>query len=626
MATPTVTTGTLVVFGLIGVALVLFVTEWLSPDITAIGILVSLVVFEPYTNVPPADAIGGFASSATVTIIAMYILSAGIQETGIVDRLGLYLARLTKGSDRKLLGATVGTTGISAGIINNTPVVAVFIPMITGLAEKSRISPSKLLLPLSYAAMLGGTLTLIGTSTNILASDLSRDLAAQSPQQYPSLHAFSMFEFTPVGIVVLLVGIAYLMTIGRRLTPARIEPTADLTAEFDLDDHLSRVSVREGSPLVGHVIGEADEMIESELDIELDLLQVERDAETYFADSDHRLEIDDVLLVRSTLQDLNRVTEAFDLRQRPRDGVEAVDLSGTDEPGTLVEAITLPESRLIGRTISETKLGERFDTTVLAIRRGETLLQSGLGDVVIGAGDTLLLQSTPEAIEYLDETGAVVVTQRAKSDRPHPDAPPDDVAPLSPKTPIALGIMAGVIGLAALDLLPIVIAALGGVFAMVATGCLRANEAYDAVSWNVIFLLAGVIPLGVAMQRTGGAELIAELLVQSADVLPVFAVLVLFYVLTGLLANVITPVASVVLLVPIAAETASSIGAKALTFVMVVMFAASSAFMTPIGYQTNLMVYGPGGYKFTDYLRVGAPLQALLSVVATATIVLYFGV
>jgi di/tricarboxylate transporter len=626
MATPTVTTGTLLVFGLIGVALVLFVTEWLPSDTTAIGVLVSLVVFEPYTGVPAADAIGGFASSATITIVAMYILSAGVQETGIVDRLGVFLARLTKGSERKLLGATVGTTGLTAGIINNTPVVAVFIPMITGLADRSRISPSRFLLPLSYAAMLGGTLTLIGTSTNILASDLASDLAAQNPEQYPSLHAFSMFEFTPVGIVVLLVGIAYLMTIGRRLTPARIEPAADLTQEFELEDTLSRVSVRADSPLVGHVIAEADGMIETELDIEFDLLQVERDDETYFADSDHRIEVDDVLVVRSTLQDLNRVTERFELRQRPRDEIAAVDLAGEDEPGTLVEAITLPDSRLVGRTVAEAKLDTQFDTTVLAIRRGETVLQTDLDEIVIQAGDTLLLQSTPETVEYLQESGAVVVTQRARAETRKREHDPERTAPLSPKTPIALGIMVGVIALAALDILPIVIAALAGVFAMVATGCLRPTEAYDSVSWNVIFLLAGVLPLGVAMQRTGGDELIAGLLVGSADVLPVVGVLLLFSLLTGLLANVITPVASVVLLVPIAAETARSIGAEALAFVMVVMFAASSAFMTPIGYQTNLMVYGPGGYRFTDYLRVGGPLQVLTAVVATGSIVLYFGV
>jgi di/tricarboxylate transporter len=186
--------------------------------------------------------------------------------------------------------------------------------------------------------------------------------------------------------------------------------------------------------------------------------------------------------------------------------------------------------------------------------------------------------------------------------------------------------MLAVIGVAALGLLPIVIAALGGVVAMVVTGCLKPNEAYDAVSWNIIFLLAGVIPLGLAMQRTGGAEFLAALLVGSADVLPVLAVLGLFYLLTGLLANIITPVASVVLMIPIAVDTASRIGANGLTFLLAVMFAASAAFMTPIGYQTNLMVYGPGGYKFTDYLRVGAPLQLLLTVVTTLGLAYFWGV
>jgi len=211
-------------------------------------------------------------------------------------------------------------------------------------------------------------------------------------------------------------------------------------------------------------------------------------------------------------------------------------------------------------------------------------------------------------------------------ERLEPDADPEDVAPLSPKTPIAVGIMAAVIGIAAVGLYPIVIAALGGVFAMVVTGCLTASDAYDAVSWNIIFLLAGVLPLGVAMQRSGGAEFIASLLVSSANILPVVLVLLLFYLLTGLLANIITPVASVVLMIPVAVDTASQIGADGFAFLLAVTFAGSAAFMTPIGYQTNLMVYGPGGYKFTDYLRVGGPLQLLLSVVTTVGIVTLFGV
>ena len=198
MALPPMSTGMLLVFAIIGVALVLFVTERIPSDITAIAVLVSLVILEPWTGISAADAISGFSSSATVTIVAMYILSDGIQRTGLVQRLGFYLAQLTKGSETKLLGATVGSTGVAAGLINNTPVVAVFIPMITGLADRSGISPSKLLLPLSYAAMLGGTLTLIGTSTNILASDLAAQLLGQR---------LSMFEFTKLGVILLLVGI-----------------------------------------------------------------------------------------------------------------------------------------------------------------------------------------------------------------------------------------------------------------------------------------------------------------------------------------------------------------------------------------------------------------------------------
>ena len=209
MAVPT---GALVVFALIAVALTLFVTEWLPPDITAIGVLVSLAVLEPYTGVPAREAIAGFASPAVVTIVAMYILSAGVEAAGLVDGLGGRLADLTGGDEGRLLAAIVGTTGVSAGFVNNTPVVAVFIPLVTGLSDRYGLSPSKLLLPLSFAAMLGGTLTLVGTSTNLLASDISRDLLGRP---------FSMFTLTPVGIVVLLVGATYLLTVGRAPAPAR---------------------------------------------------------------------------------------------------------------------------------------------------------------------------------------------------------------------------------------------------------------------------------------------------------------------------------------------------------------------------------------------------------------------
>ena len=300
------------------------------------------------------------------------------------------------------------------------------------------------------------------------------------------------------------------------------------------------------------------------------------------------------------------------------------DLAGG--PGTLVEAVVLPDSGLLGETVAETGMAEALHTTVLAIRRDEAVMREDLDSVAIEAGDTLLLQTTEPAIGYLVEDGDLLVTHRSADDAPGLDARDEELAPLSPKTPRALGIMAAVIAVAALGWVPIVIAALGGVFAMVVTGCITTSDAYDAVSWPIIFLLAGVLPLGVAMQRTGGDALVASALVGSADVLPLLGVLALFYVLTALLASIITPVASVVLMIPIAVDTASRIGGDGFAFLLAVTFAASGAFMTPIGYQTNLMVYGPGGYRFTDYLRVGGPLQLLLAAVVTLGIAALFGV
>jgi di/tricarboxylate transporter len=610
-----VSLGMAIVFALIGVALVLFVSEALPVDVTAIAVLVALAVLEPWTGVSARMAIAGFASSATVTILAMYILSEGVQRTGVVDRLGVALARVTRGDERRLLAATVSSTGVTAGIINNTPVVAVFIPMITGLAERAGLSPSKLLLPLSYAAMLGGTLTLIGTSTNLLASDLSRQLLD---------HPIGMFEFTPLGVLVLLVGIVYLLTVGRRLTPARIPPESDFTVEFELDRYLSRVELREDSPLAGLPIARAHERFDED-EADIDILQVERDGETYLAGwSDHVLEPGDVLVVRSTLQALNRITESVGVRQLPHEDVNETDLLG--DVGTLVEAVVLPNSGLVGETADEVGLERALATTVLAVRRGPNTIRDDLDELVFKAGDTLLLQTTEPAVQFLTEEGDLLVTEHSETELPQPDEAAEDLAPLSPTTPYALTIMASVIGLAALGWVPIVIAALGGVVAMIATGCLTSSDAYDAVSWDVIFLLAGILPLGVAMQQTGGDALVSSVLVGAADVLPVLGLLALFYLLTAVLASAITPVATVVLMIPVAVDTATRIGADGFAFLLAVTFAASGAFMTPIGYQTNLMVYGPGGYTFTDYFRVGAPLQLVLTVVVTLGIAVLFGV
>jgi len=619
MVSPT-TPGTALVFALVFVALLLFVTERIPSDTTALAVLVTLAVLEPWTRISAADALSGFASPATLTVVAMYMLSEGVQRTGLVDRLGDLLSRATGGSERRLLGATVGTTGLAASVVNNTPIVAVFIPMITDIAGRNGISPSKLLLPLSYAAMLGGTLTLVGTATNILASDLSRQLLG---------HPLSMFEFTKLGVVVFAVGAAYLLTVGRWLTPARIDPADDLTRSFGLENHLLRLVVRESSPLIGLTVDEAVAEMDVDAGTDLDVLQVERDGESYLASTtDRRLAAGDLLTVRTTLQVANRVAGAYGFRHRHHDEVTEDDLAGTPHDGTLVEVVFPGDSRFVGTRIGESALDERFDTTVLAVRRGDEVTTRELDDVELHAGDALLLQTTAGAVAYLADRGEMIVTREAEDPGDLAAAVRAETAPpsLDPRTPVAAGILVAVIVVAALGLLPVVVAALGGVVAMIVTGCLSPADAYDAVSWNVVFLLAGVLPLGLAMQRTGGDAVLAGLLSASATAIPLFGVLALVYLCSALLANVVTPVATAVLMIPVAVDTAARVGANRLTFLLAVMFACSTAFMTPVGYQTNLMVYGPGGYRFTDYVRVGAPLQLLVTVVTTVGLAVFWGV
>ncbi|MUW15058.1 SLC13 family permease [Halorubrum sp. CBA1125] len=613
MVVAELSTGTLVVFCLIGVALVLFVTEALPNDVTAIGIIFALAALEPWTQVTPRGAISGFANTATVTIIAMYMLSAGVQNTGLVQRLGISLAKFTRNDDRRALAATIGVTGPLAGVINNTPVVAVFVPMITDLARENGISPSKLLLPLSYAAILGGTLTLIGTATNLLASEFAATLLPRGP--------IGMFEFTPLGVVVLAVGLAYLMTIGRRLTPARVPVEADLVDEFDLSDHLASLRVGPDATVVDQGIDE----FESRASGGVTVLQIRRDGETFVgADTDQRLRRGDVLVVHGPLQAINRTREKFGLSRLAGKSVTEETFDEAASDGTLAKAVVPEGSSYVGETLAETRLGEFHRTTVLAVRRDEELIRAGFDEVRLEPGDLLLVQTTGDAIEYFGETGDLVVTHDDAFDRLR-EEDLEQIAPLSPKTPIAVAIMVGVVGAAALGAVPIVIAALGGVFLMTVTGCLSPTDAYDAVAWNVVFLLAGVIPLGLAMEATGGAAIIARGLVSTAEFLPLVAVLFLFYLVTGLLANVITPVATVVLMIPVAVDAAAALNANGFAFLLAVMFASATSFMTPVGYQTNLMVYGPGGYKFTDFLVVGGPLQLLLSAVTTVGIVLLWG-
>ncbi|SFR37500.1 Di-and tricarboxylate transporter [Halogeometricum rufum] len=601
----------LVVFAIVVAAVVLFVTEAVSPDVTAIAVVVTLVALEPFTGVSAVEGLSGFSNPATVTILAMYILSSGIERTGVVRRLGVEVAHLTRGSENRLLAAIIGLTGPIAGLVNNTPVVAVFIPMVTDLANEAGVSPSKLLIPLSYASMLAGTLTLFGTATNLVASELSAELLGRP---------FGVFLLTPVAVVVFLVGAAYLLTVGKWLLPARVPP-GSRTERYEVQPYLARVLVTSRSPFVGTTAQSVAE--DARRDLGLDVLDVVRGADHFpAAESDRELRSRDVLTVRGDPPTIQRFVEFGSLRRLPRAAVTDAELDNP-ERSTLVELVVPPSSSLVGETVETARLRERYDATVLAIRSaGGELVRDGIGATKLGGGDALLMQTTEEAAEFLADNDDFVVTGEVF----------DEVMArvreggVSSTAVAAFGTLFGVVALAALGVLPIAVAALAGVVAMIVTGVLSPNEAYDAVNWNVVFLLAGIVPLGIALRETGAAALVADGVVGATAGLPAVVVLGLFYLLTGGFANVITPVASVVLFLPIAVSTATSIGADPFSFALAVTFAATTAFMTPVGYQTNLMVYGPGGYRFTDYVRVGAPLQLLLAVVTSAAIALYWGV
>ncbi|MEA5406606.1 SLC13 family permease [Haloarculaceae archaeon H-GB2-1] len=594
-----------VVFAIILVSLTLFAWEPVPVDITAVGVMVTLMVLQPLTGIAPTptEGLSGFANPATITVLAMFVLSEGVQRTGIVQRLGHWLADLTGDSEDRQLAATIGLVGPISGFINNTAAVAILLPMVTDLAHEGRISPSKLLLPLSFASMFGGMLTVIGTSTNILASDLSARLLG---------HPFSMFEFTKLGVVVFVVGSVYLFTVGRWLTPERIKPRDDLTEEFQMADYLTEVTVEDESPLVGETV---DASLEA-TDLDVDIVQLIRGDEIFLEPLGPKvIQAGDIFALRTDRDTLVSLLDLEGLTLIPDVTVTERELEAAEGGENLVEIVVAPGSAIVGETLAEAHFRRRFDATVLALRRGQELVRKRMDRIGLRVGDTLLVQGSADGIERLNDNRNFIVAQEIER---------TDLR--ESKTALAVGIVAAVVGLAALGVVSIVVAALGGAVAMVVTGCLRPSEVYEAVHWDVIFLLAGVIPLGIALENTGGAALIADLVAMAAGPLSDVAVLGLMYVVTAVLTNVISNNASVVLMLPVAVKVATDVGADPFAFVLSVTFAASTAFMTPVGYQTNLFVYGPGGYRFTDYLRVGAPLQAIFAVVTTLGIAFFWPV
>jgi di/tricarboxylate transporter len=452
-------------------------------------------------------------------------------------------------------------------------------------------------------AMMGGTLTLIGTSTNLLASDIAGRMIGRP---------FSMFEFTHLGLIVLVCGFVYLLFVGRHLIPERIKPEEELTEEFEMSRYLTEVAVRPGSPLEGRTVRDALSLLQ----LDADILYLVRDADRFVAPLARKeVRAHDRLMIRADQDTLRRLLDEEALEIVPATALTDGHVDATGGERRLVEVLVRPGTPLVSKTLATLNFEQRYEAAVLAIRHRREVIHERMDSVPLDGGDSLLVLASPATFDQLSSDPRFVVGEVEELPFMRPE-----------KTPLALGIIGAVVGLAAFEVLPILVSSLGGVAAMIATGCLRPNEVYEAVDWSVIFLLAGMIPLGTALQRTGGAEYLAGQIVAVSEALPVLAVLFLFYLFTALITEVISNNASVVLMIPVAVDTALFVGADPFSFVLAVTFAASTSMLTPIGYQTNLMVYGPGGYRFTDFARVGGPLQLILAVVTTLGIYMFWGV
>jgi di/tricarboxylate transporter len=586
---------TLFVLGLMLTAVVLFVSDRLRSDMVAMIILGALLISG---IISPEEGYSGFAHPATVAVAAMFVLSAGLERTGAVNRVGELLGSLGKRSSVTALVSMMVSVGVVSAFINNTAAVAILLPLVLTMAREIGMSPSKLLIPLSFASIFGGSCTLIGTSTNLLVSSMA-EKHGQSP--------IGMFELTAVGSLLAIVGLGYMATIGQRLLPDRGHG-ADLTEEFDVSRYLTELEIVPGSRLVGTTVGTCDLATANEVDI----LAVVRQGQTMTLPRVNTvLEEGDVLWVRSDLEAMRAFRHADWVRIRPRRTWEDHGLEADD--AVIVEAVVAPGSPLIGKSLKESDFRNNFGSTVLAIRHHDEIRHSRLASTPLSAGDALLLEVPTSRAAGLKRRKEFVVAS--------------DVGSLDDRAQrrwFAMLIVAGVIITAATGLVHISAAALIGALLLVLSGCLRLDEAYRAVDWQVVFLLGGILPLGLALERTGGADLIATTLINWVGDLGPTAILSALFLITTTMTAFMSNAATAALLVPIAITAASTLGVDPRPFVIAIAFGASASFMTPVGYQTNLLVYGPGSYRFSDYIKVGVPLTAIFWVLATLLIPVFW--
>jgi di/tricarboxylate transporter len=569
-----------------------FIWEKIPTELTAMSAFALLLVLGLLS---PSDAMAVFSNSGPIAVAAMFILSAALEKCGAIDSVAALLARLPKMRLIFILPPLILSVALISAFINNTPVVVVFLPVVLSLARRMELPASKLLIPLSYASIFGGSCTLIGTSTNIIVSSIAVDSGYEP---------FSMFELAAVGIPLFLAGGLYLTVFANKLLPVR-ETISSILSEEERREYLLEAYIKPGSSEVGRRI---DQTRIGQLK-QLRIAEILRHGVRLRGDlMEAVLEGGDRLLLSVSPSALAKAqkSEGLELRDMLGEGLEQISMS----EGVIVEAVVGPDSTLDGKTISSLNFRQRYRMVPLAVHRRGQNLRTNFERVPLSYGDTILLLGTSEAVDQISGSEDLMLLNR----------PPVITEARKKKIPLILAVIAGVIASASMGIMPIAAAAIVGCVILLLSRCLTTKEAYDSIQWPILFLIFAMLGVGASMGHTGTSAWLAEQLVDSVATFVApnwqpLALLAGIYLLTTTLTELLSNNAAAVLLATLAIGIAQTLQIDPRPFLIAIAVAASASFATPIGYQTNTYVYGVGGYRFSDFIKIGAPLNVLAFII-----------
>ena len=575
------------VLGIAGVALVLFAMDRIRIDQLSMAVPVVLLLGG---IIGPREAFAGLSSDATVTVAAMLVLGLGLSNTGLVSAIAVWARTAPLGGKTARLFALCALVAVLSPFLNNTAVVIVFIPVFLALADQAEEPASKYLMPLSFMAIMGGTVTLIGTSTNLIVHGEAVALG------YDEL---TMFAIAPLGIISVVIGTIYMFTIGRRLMPVR-ERAPVLSRRYGARRYTAELEVGPKSPAVGRSISD----LRWRDRFKVTVLGMDRDGHPITLPSaEEVVHAGDVLYVQGGAKGLVDLVR----RQKLHNLQDHLDREARKKAptGRLVELLVGPGSVLVGQTLRELAFAQRYNATVMGVQHHRTAFIDRLARREFSVGDFLLVRGKPADLQRLAEEPGFI-----------PLAEIDHPVESRPRAAYAAAIMTAVVMSATIGIFPISTSALAGAALMVFTGCVQMREIYQGLDWMVVFMMAGLIPLGIAMEDTGAAVWLASGVVDATHALGETGIIAAFYLLTAGLTAVVANTATAVMLTPVAIAVAETTGLNPYALLVAVMFGASASFVTPFGYKTNVMIYAVGGYRFMDFVKVGGILNLLLAIVA----------